>query len=76
MTFLFFQNLFCIAEQNLQQFLWNCNNEFEILGTLGIMLWISSMAIQYELNKEKPKNWFITLVTGPFLVSILLALFN
>ena len=53
-----------------------CNNEFEILGTLGIMLWLTSMALQYELNKEKPKNWFITLVTGTFLVSILLALFN
>ena len=53
-----------------------CNNEFEILGTLGIMLWLTSMALQYELDKEKPKNWFITLVTGIFLVSILLALFN
>ena len=53
-----------------------CNNEFEILGTLGIILWLTSMALQYELNKEKPKNWFITLVTGTFFVSILLALFN
>ena len=53
-----------------------CNNEFEILGTLGIILWLTSMALQYELNKEKPKNWFITLVTGTFFISILLALFN
>ena len=53
-----------------------CSNEFEILGTLGIILWLTSMALQYELNKEKPKNWFITLVTGTFFVSILLALFN
>ena len=53
-----------------------CNNEFEILATLGIILWLTSMALQYELNKEKPKNWFITLVTGTFFISILLALFN
>ena len=53
-----------------------CNNEFETLGTLGIILWLTSMALQHELNKENPKNWFITLVTGTFLVSILLALFN
>ena len=53
-----------------------CNNEFEILGTLGIMLWLTTMALQYELNKEKPKDWFIALVTGTFFVSILLALFN
>ena len=53
-----------------------CNNEFEILGTLGIMLLLTTMALQYELNKEKPKNWFIALVSGTFFVSILLALFN
>jgi len=53
-----------------------CNNEFETLGTLGIMLWITSMAIQYELNKEKPKNWFITLVTVTFFVAVFFILFN
>jgi hypothetical protein len=53
-----------------------CNNEFETLGTLGIMLWIASMAIQYELNKEKPKNWFITLVTVTFFVAVFFILFN
>ena len=53
-----------------------CNNEFEILGTLGISLWITTMALQYELNKIKPKNWFITLVLGTFFVAIFLVLFN
>ena len=53
-----------------------CNNEFEILGTLGIMLWFSSMALQYELNKEKPKNWFISLVIGTFFIAIFLVVFN
>ena len=53
-----------------------CNNEFEILATLGIMLWITSMAIQYELNKEKPKNWFITFVTVTFFVGVFFILFN
>jgi hypothetical protein len=53
-----------------------CNNEFEMLGTLGIMLWITSMAIQYELNKVKPKNWFITLVTVTFFIALFFILFN
>jgi len=53
-----------------------CNNEFEILATLGIMLWITSMAIQYELNKEKPKNWFITFITVTFFVGVFFILFN
>ena len=53
-----------------------CNNEFETLGTLGIMLWITSMAIQYELNKVKPKNWFITLVTVTFFIALFFILFN
>ena len=53
-----------------------CNNEFETLGTLGIMLWFSSMALQYELNKEKPKYWFISLVIGTFLIAIFLIVFN
>ena len=53
-----------------------CNNEFEMLGTLGIMLWITSMAIQYELNKVKPKNWFINLVTVTFFIALFFILFN
>ena len=53
-----------------------CNNEFEMLGTLGIMLWMSSMAVQYELNKENPKNWFISLVTVIFFVAVFFILFN
>ena len=40
------------------------------------MLWFSSMALQYELNKEKPKNWFISLVIGTFLIAIFLIVFN
>ena len=53
-----------------------CNNEFEILGSLAIVLWITTMTLQYELNKEKPKNWFIILVTGVFFVAIFLIIFN
>ena len=64
--------LICIAAY----YKYYCNNEFEILGTLGIMLWITSMAIQYELNKKKPKNWFITLVTVTFFVAVFFILFN
>ena len=64
--------LICIAAY----YKYYCNNEFEILGTLGILLWITTMALQYELNKIKPKNWFITLVLGTFFVAIFLVLFN
>ena len=53
-----------------------CNNEFEILATLGIMLWITSMAIQYELNKEEPKIWFINIVTVIFFLAVFFILFN
>ena len=52
-----------------------CNNQFEILASIGIILWLTTMALQYELNKEKPKNWFIALVAGIFLFSILFSLF-
>lgn len=64
--------LICIAAY----YKYYCNNEFEILATLGIILWLTSMALQYELDKEKQKKWRITLVTATFIISILLALFN
>jgi len=48
----------------------------ETLIVMGGFLWISSMSLQYELNKEKPKNWFITLITVTFFVALFLALFN
>ena len=52
------------------------NNEFEVLGTLAIILWVTTTILEYELNKKKPKNWFITLVTGTFFIAIFLVLFN
>tara|TARA_B100001142_G_scaffold322339_1_gene370401 strand:- start:5532 stop:5780 length:249 start_codon:yes stop_codon:yes gene_type:complete len=64
--------LICIASY----YKYYCRNEFEMLGSLGILLWFTTMALQYELNKEKPKNWFIFLVTGTFFVVIFLVLFN
>ena len=48
--------LICIAAY----YKYYCNNEFEILATLGIILWLTSMALQYELDKEKQKKWRIT----------------
>ena len=53
-----------------------CNNEFEILGSIGIILWLTTMTLQYELNKEKTKNWFIYLVTVTFFVAVFYVLFN
>ena len=52
------------------------NNEFEVLGTLAIILWVTTTILEYELNKKKPKNWFITLFTGTFFIAIFLVLFN
>ena len=53
-----------------------CNNEFETLGSLGIILWLTTMTLQYELNKKKTKNWFITLVLITFFVAIFIILNN
>ena len=51
------------------------NNEYEILGSLAILLWITTMTLQYELNKEKSKNWFITLVLSTSFVALFLIIF-
>ena len=48
----------------------------ETLIVIGGFLWISSMTIQYELNKEKSKNWFITLVAVTFFVAVFLILLS
>ena len=52
------------------------NNEFEILGSIGIILWLSTMTLQYELNKEKTKNWFIYLVIVTFFAAVFFVLFK
>ena len=52
------------------------NNEFEVLAILAIILWITTTTLEYELKKEKPKNWLITLVTGTFFIAIFLVLFS
>ena len=44
------------------------NNEFEVLAILAIILWITTSTLEYGLQKENPKNWFITLLTGTFLL--------
>ncbi|MDB4152522.1 hypothetical protein N9605_02995 [Flavobacteriaceae bacterium] len=52
------------------------NNEFEVLAILGIILWITTTTLEYLLEKEKPKNWIITLalVIGTFFIAIILVL--
>tara|TARA_B100000963_G_scaffold227020_1_gene198024 strand:+ start:1000 stop:1248 length:249 start_codon:yes stop_codon:yes gene_type:complete len=64
--------LICIAAY----YKFYCNNEFEILGILGIILWLTTITLQYELNKEKTKNWFIYLVSVTFFVAVFFVLFN
>ena len=46
------------------------NVELDLVGDLGIIIWITTMVLSYELNKEKPRNWFIILVLITFLVTI------
>lgn len=53
-----------------------CNNEFETLGDLGIILWITTMSLGYELNKAKPRNLFISIVLATFFVAIFFIVFN
>jgi len=53
-----------------------CSNEFETLGSLAILLWITTMILQYELNKENPKKRVIFIVTGTFFLVMFLLLFN
>ena len=39
------------------------NNELELVGEFSLLLLISTMTISNELNKSKPKQWYIYLVT-------------
>jgi CDP-diglyceride synthetase len=51
------------------------NNEFEVLGILGIILWITTTTLEYLLEKEKPKNWLITLaLVSTFFIAIVLVM--
>ncbi len=52
------------------------NSKFETLVNFAIIIWITSMVLQYELNKVKPRNWFIILVTIIFFIFMLLSLYN
>tara|TARA_Y200000002_G_scaffold13874_1_gene11187 strand:- start:103 stop:360 length:258 start_codon:yes stop_codon:yes gene_type:complete len=52
------------------------NNEYELLGYLAIFLWITTMTLQHELNKEKPKKWFISLVIVTFFIAVFFFIFN
>ena len=51
------------------------NNEFEVLGILGIILWITTTTLEYLLEKEKPKNWLtLALLIGTFFIAIVLVM--
>ena len=45
------------------------NNEFEIIGIISFLFWVSTMAIGNELNKKKPKKWYIYIVTTFLILS-------
>ena len=44
------------------------NNELDSVGQLSLLLWVSTMTISDELNKSNPKQWYIYLVTGVFII--------
>jgi len=46
------------------------------LFLVGIILLVTTSTITYELNKDKPKNWFIYLVIATCFITIFLTLFN
>ena len=39
------------------------SDEFDTIGELSLLLWISSLTISNELNKSNPKQWYIYLVS-------------
>ena len=44
------------------------NDEFDTIGELSLLLWISTMTISDELNKSNPKQWSVYLVTAVFII--------
>ena len=44
------------------------NDEFDTIGELSLILWISTMTISDELNKTNPKQWYVYLVTAVFII--------
>ena len=45
------------------------NNEFEIIGIISFLFWVSTMTISNELNKRNPKKWYIYIVTTFLILS-------
>ena len=44
------------------------NDEFDTIGELSLLLWISTMTISNQLNKPNSKQWYIYLVTATFII--------
>ena len=38
------------------------NDEFDSIGELSLLLWISTLTISNELNKSNPKKWYISCI--------------
>tara|TARA_B100001063_G_C16457799_1_gene401535 strand:- start:274 stop:519 length:246 start_codon:yes stop_codon:yes gene_type:complete len=47
----------------------------EPLGEISFLVWITSMTISYEINKEKPKKWWVYTVLILSLAAITYMLF-
>ena len=45
------------------------NDEFESIGIISFLLWLSTMTISDELNKKNPKQWYIYIVTTFLILS-------
>ena len=45
------------------------NDEFETIGIISFVFWVSTMTIGNELNKKNPKKWYIYIVTTFLILS-------
>jgi CDP-diglyceride synthetase len=69
-------SILIIASAYYEYYDGNDYEQYHPLFLVGIILWATTSTITYELNKQKPKNWFIYLVIAVFFIAIFLALFN
>ena len=69
-------SILIIASAYYEHYDGNDYEQYHPLFLVGIILWATTSTITYELNKQKPKNWFIYLVIAVFFIAIFLALFN
>ena len=72
----FIASILIVASAYYEYYDGNDYEQYHPLFLVGIILWATTSTITYELNKDKPKNWFIYLVIATCFITIFLTLFN